>query len=99
MDVRPRMATGVLLHMFAGEREYLTMYIYQGQVWRSYDRFFWPFLSLFLHDFSTFKMAVYTSLYRVTYIQFWSVYEKLHTEIYRCQSVTLKLFDWFVGVL
>ncbi|XP_056620180.1 laminin subunit alpha-4 isoform X1 [Triplophysa dalaica] len=32
MDVRPRMATGVLLHMFAGEREYLTMYIYQGQV-------------------------------------------------------------------
>ncbi|KAI7799330.1 Laminin [Triplophysa rosa] len=32
MDVRPRMATGVLLHLFAGEQEYLTMYIYQGQV-------------------------------------------------------------------
>uniref|UniRef100_A0A8C1L927 Laminin, alpha 4 n=1 Tax=Cyprinus carpio TaxID=7962 RepID=A0A8C1L927_CYPCA len=32
MEVRPRVALGVLLHAFAGEKEYLTLYIYQNQV-------------------------------------------------------------------
>ncbi|XP_051954964.1 laminin subunit alpha-4-like isoform X1 [Xyrauchen texanus] len=32
MEVRPRVASGVLLHMFTGEKEYLTMYIYHSQV-------------------------------------------------------------------
>ncbi|XP_016106182.1 laminin subunit alpha-4 [Sinocyclocheilus grahami] len=32
MEVRPRVASGVLLHVFTGEKEYLTLYIYQNQV-------------------------------------------------------------------
>ncbi|XP_077076325.1 laminin subunit alpha-4 isoform X1 [Siphateles boraxobius] len=32
MEVRPRVASGVLLHVFTGEKEYLTLYIYQSQV-------------------------------------------------------------------
>ncbi|XP_073689221.1 laminin subunit alpha-4-like [Garra rufa] len=32
MEVRPRVALGVLLHVFSGEKEYLTLYIYQNQV-------------------------------------------------------------------
>uniref|UniRef100_A0A8C1TVC8 Laminin, alpha 4 n=1 Tax=Cyprinus carpio TaxID=7962 RepID=A0A8C1TVC8_CYPCA len=32
IEVRPRVASGVLLHVFIGEKEYLTLYIYQNQV-------------------------------------------------------------------
>uniref|UniRef100_A0A671QMW5 Laminin, alpha 4 n=1 Tax=Sinocyclocheilus anshuiensis TaxID=1608454 RepID=A0A671QMW5_9TELE len=32
IEVRPRVASGVLLHVFTGEKEYLTLYIYQNQV-------------------------------------------------------------------
>ncbi|XP_067273513.1 laminin subunit alpha-4 [Pseudorasbora parva] len=32
MEVRPRVALGVLLHVFTGEKEYLTLYIYQRQM-------------------------------------------------------------------
>ncbi|TRY84489.1 hypothetical protein DNTS_035836, partial [Danionella cerebrum] len=32
MEVRPRVAAGVLLHIFTGEREYLSLYLYQSQV-------------------------------------------------------------------
>ncbi|ROL08880.1 Laminin subunit alpha-4 [Anabarilius grahami] len=32
MEVRPRVASGVLLHVFTGEKEYLTLYIYQSKV-------------------------------------------------------------------
>uniref|UniRef100_A0A8C1LK65 Laminin, alpha 4 n=1 Tax=Cyprinus carpio TaxID=7962 RepID=A0A8C1LK65_CYPCA len=32
IEVRPRVASGVLLHVFTGEKEYLTLYTYQNQV-------------------------------------------------------------------
>ncbi|NP_001034154.1 laminin subunit alpha-4 precursor [Danio rerio] len=32
MEVRPRVASGVLLHVFMEQKEYLTVYIYQSQV-------------------------------------------------------------------